>query len=135
MAHAPTRGARLGHADVFAAIAAISFLAARFLPLLGASFTCPFKAATGLPCASCGMTHAFVLLSRGEVAAALAASPLGALLAALAWAYAALDLVRLAAGVPFPRVGERALRLGTALGLLAVFANWGWLLLAARGAR
>jgi len=135
MADAPTRSARLGHADVFAAIAALSFLAARFLPLLEVSFTCPFRAATGLPCASCGMTHAFVLLSRGEVAASLAASPLGALLAAGAWAYAALDLVRVAAGAPFPRLGERALRLGTALGLLAVLANWGWLLLAARGAR
>ena len=135
MADAPTRTARLGHADVFAAIAALSFLVARFLPLLEVAFTCPFKAATGLPCASCGMTHAFVLLARGEVAAAVAASPLGALLAAGAWAFAALDLVRLAAGAPFPRIGERALRLGAALGLLAILANWGWLLLAARGAR
>lgn len=123
---------RLGHAEVYAALFALSFAAARFLPLLAVPYTCPFKAFTGLPCATCGMTHAFVHLAHGQVAAAVAASPLGAALAAAAWAFAALDLVRLAAGWPLPRLGAvaaRALALG---GVAALLANWAFLVLAHR---
>ena len=40
------------------------------------------------------MTHAFVALAHGDLAAALAASPLGALLAGGAWLYALADLAR-----------------------------------------
>ncbi len=125
--------ARFGHAEVFALIAAASFLAARFLPVLELPYPCPFRALTGLPCASCGMTHAFVLLAHGEALGAFAASPLGALLALGAWAYAAFDLVRVAAGVPLPRLGPRAARALAAAGVAAVIANWGWLLHAAAG--
>lgn len=31
---------------------------------------CPFRAVLGLPCPSCGMTHAFVALGHGDLAAA-----------------------------------------------------------------
>lgn len=119
--------ARFGHPEVFAGIAALSFVVARFLPVLAVPWTCPLKAWTGLPCASCGMTHAFVALARGEVSAAFAASPLGALLAAGAWLYAALDLARAAAGAPWPDLGERAWRWMAAAGVAAVVANWAWL--------
>jgi hypothetical protein len=74
------------------------------------------------------MTHAFVALAHGDLAGALHASPLGALLAAAAWAYALLDLLRLALGRPFPSVPVRALRAATALGVVALLANWAWLL-------
>ncbi|HYG67143.1 MAG TPA: DUF2752 domain-containing protein, partial [Anaeromyxobacteraceae bacterium] len=86
---------RFGHAEVFALIALASFVAARFLPVLETGFLCPFKAILGIPCATCGMTHAFVL-AHAEVAAAVRASPFGALLAAAAWLYALADLVRAA---------------------------------------
>ncbi len=119
--------ARFGHPEVFAGIAALSFVVARFLPVLAVPWTCPLKAWTGLPCASCGMTHAFAALARGEVSAALAASPLGALLAAGAWLYAALDLARAAVGAPWPDLGERAWRWMAAAGLAAVVVNWAWL--------
>jgi hypothetical protein len=125
-ATAPAR--RFGHPEVFAAIAALSFLAARFLPLLAVPFTCPAKGLLGIPCATCGMTHAFVALAHGDLAAALHASPLGAALAACAWGYAVLDLVRLALGRPFPAVPARLLRAATALGLAALLLNWAWLL-------
>jgi hypothetical protein len=126
------RTPRFGHPEAFAAIGGLSFLAARFLPVLEAGFACPFRAATGLPCATCGMTHAFVLLARGELAAAFAASPLGALLAAGAWAYAALDLLRAALRLPWPELSPRALQGLAALSVLALAANWAYLILGAR---
>ncbi len=119
---------RFGHAEVFAIIALISFLAARFLPVLGIPYVCPLRGLAGIPCATCGMTHAFVHLAHGEVARALAASPLGALLAAGAWLYALADAVRVAAGAPLPVPSTRALRAATALGIVALLANWAWLL-------
>jgi hypothetical protein len=117
-----------GHAEVFAAIALLSFLAARFLPVLGLPFTCPARALAGLPCPTCGMTHAFVLLAHGDLAAALAANPAGALLAALAWLLAAADLVRLAAGAPLPVVPPRLARAAIVAGAAILAASWIWVL-------
>jgi hypothetical protein len=74
------------------------------------------------------MTHAFVALASLDLAGALAASPLGAALAAGAWLYALLDLGRLLLGLPFPDLPPRALRAAVALGVAAVLANWAWLL-------
>jgi hypothetical protein len=119
---------RFGHAEVFAAIALLSFLVARFVPVLAVPYACPLRALAGIPCATCGMTRAFVHLAHGEVVLALSASPLGALLAAGAWLYALLDLARVAAGAPLPSPGPRALRAAAALGGAAVLANWAWLL-------
>lgn len=119
---------RFGHAEVFAVIALLSFVAALILPLLPISYSCPVKGITGLPCATCGMTRAFVRLARGDVAGAVGASPLGALLAAGAWAYALADGVRVALGAPLPVPSTRALRAATMVGLVAVLANWAWLL-------
>lgn len=128
MALAWRKTARLGHPEVFAGIAALSFLAARFLPVMQVGWTCPLKAWAGLPCASCGMTHAFVALAHGEVAAAFAASPLGAVLAGGAWLYAVLDLLRAALGAPWPDPGERTWRLLAGAAVASVVLNWAWLL-------
>jgi len=119
---------RFGHPEVFAAIAALSFLVARFVPVLAFPYTCPLKGLLGLPCATCGMTHAFVALARGDLAAALQASPLGAVLAGGAWLYALLDMGRLALGRPFPGLPPALLRAAAALGAAALLANWAWLL-------
>lgn len=119
---------RFGHRDVFAAIGAISFLVARFLPVLALPYTCPARGLLGIPCATCGMTHAFVALAHGDLAGALQASPLGAALAAGAWGFALLDLGLLALGRPFPRVPAGALRLATGAGAVALLLNWAWLL-------
>ncbi|HEX9243949.1 MAG TPA: DUF2752 domain-containing protein [Anaeromyxobacter sp.] len=119
--------ARFGHAEVFAAIALLSFVVARFAPVLSLPLVCPLRGLAGIPCATCGMTHAFVHLAHGEVARALDASPLGALVAAAAWAYAALDLARAALGAPLPAPSARAARTAAAVGLVALVANWAWL--------
>jgi hypothetical protein len=117
-----------GHVEVFAAIAALSFLVARFVPLLGVPYTCPLRGLAGIPCATCGMTHAFVHLAHGEVALALAASPLGAALAAAAWLFALADAARVALGAPLPVPSIPAARAAAAAGVAALLANWAWLL-------
>ncbi len=122
------RAERFGHVEVFAVIAALSFLVARFLPVLGLPYTCPLKGLAGIPCATCGMTHAFVHLAHGRIALAFAASPLGALLAALAWLFALADAARVALGAPLPVPSVPAVRAATAAGLVALLANWAWLL-------
>ncbi len=126
---------RLGIPEAFALVAAASFLVARFAPVLSFHSECPFRALTGLPCASCGMTHAFVALAHGDAAGAWSASPLGALLAGGAWIFALLDLARVAAGIPWPRLSDRAWR-AMAVGVVGAAAlNWAWMLLRAGSAR
>lgn len=123
----PTQTRRLGHADVFAALGALSFLVARFVPVLGLPLVCPMRGLAGIPCATCGMTHAFVHLAHGEVGRAVQASPLGALLAAGVWLLALADLARLAVGAPLPVPSVRAVRAVTALGIVLLLCNWAWL--------
>jgi hypothetical protein len=130
-ARRPDGARRPGIPEAFAAIAALSFLVARFVPVLGIDYQCTFRVATGLPCASCGMTHAFVALARGDLASAWSASPLGALLAGGAWLYALVDAARLAAGLPWPRIPLGAWR-GMAIAVTGAAAlNWAWMVLRA----
>jgi Protein of unknown function (DUF2752) len=123
---------KLGIPEAFALVAAASFLAARFLPVLEAGPACPFRSVTGLPCATCGMTHAFVALARGDLAAAWAASPLGALLAGGAWLYAVLDAGRVALRLPWPGLTQRAWRALAVAAVSATAVNWAWMLWRAR---
>jgi Protein of unknown function (DUF2752) len=120
---------RFEHAEVFAAIAALSFLVARFVPVLGLPYTCPLRGLAGIPCATCGMTHAFVSLAHGEVVRALAASPLGALLAGAAWLLGAADLARVALGRPLPVPSRALARAGVGTGIVLLLANWAFLVL------
>jgi hypothetical protein len=122
------RAARFGVPEVFALIGLGSFLVARFLPVLALPYPCPMKALAGIPCATCGMTHAFVALARGDLSDALAASPLGALLAAAAWLTAAADLARAALDLPLPHPDARLQRGLVAAGAAALALNWAWLL-------
>jgi len=119
---------RFGHLDVFAAIGALSYLVARFLPVLALPYTCPARGLLGIPCATCGMTHAFVALAHGDLLGAVHASPLGAALAAGVWGFVLFDLLRLALGRPFPRIPAGALRLATGAAAVALLLNWAWLL-------
>jgi hypothetical protein len=119
---------RLGLAEVYAGIALLSFLVARFVPILSVHVPCPFLLFTGHPCGTCGMTHSFVYMAHGDVLRALRWSPLGALLAAGVWAFVALDLVRVAAGLPFPAVPAPVVRRWVVAGAVALLVNWAYLL-------
>jgi hypothetical protein len=126
------RTGKLGVPEAFALVGAASFLAARFLPLLALHSECPFRLVTGLPCATCGMTHAFVALAHGQPLAAWSASPLGALLAGGAWLYALLDLARVALGRPWRSLPQRAWRALAVAACSATALNWAWMLWRAR---
>jgi hypothetical protein len=120
-------GRRIGHAEVFAAIGLLSFAVARFVPVLSMGPGCPLRALAGIPCATCGMTHAFVALARGDAGSAWDASPLGALLAGAVWLLALADALRLAVNAPLPAPGPRLARAAAAAGAVALIANWAWL--------
>jgi hypothetical protein len=115
---------------VFAALFALSFLAARFLPVLELGLPCPLQALAGIPCATCGMTHAFVHLAHGELQAAFAASPLGAALAGGGWLLALADGLRLVLALPLPRLSPWTARALARGGLVALLANWAFLVVA-----
>ena len=125
---------RFGHPEVFALILLASLVAARFAPLLAIPYTCPLRGLTGIPCATCGMTHAFVHLAHGEVAAAFAASPLGAVVAGAGWLLAGLDLLRAARGWPMPVPAPRLARGAIAVGVVLLLANWAFLVARGLGA-
>lgn len=129
------RAPRIGLLEVYAALAIGSFLVARFVPVLELfHFECPFLGMTGLPCATCGMTHAFVHLARGDVAAALRWSPAGAALAAVCWTVGFADVVRVAVGRPLPAVPVHWPRRAALAGMAALLVNWAWLIFQGYGA-
>jgi hypothetical protein len=119
---------RIGIAEVYAAIGLLSFLVARFVPVLSIGVECPLRLALGIPCATCGMSHAFVHLAHGQLSRAFSSSPAGALLAAGVWLLTLADGIRLAAGWPLPRVPEAWARRGIATGLAVLALSWGWVL-------
>lgn len=122
-----TADRRLG---VFWGLAALgAFLLAPFaaqaLPSLPG---CLFRELTGLPCPACGTAHAALALTRLDVASAIAFNPLATL--------AALLFLLGGAAAASASVAGRALREPSLSGpaprlaaILAVAANWAWLLL------
>ena len=77
------------------------------------------------------MTRAFVALAHGRIAAAIEASPAGALLAAAGWGLAVSALARPVLGFGWPAPGPRAAR-ALVLGALGVVAaSWAYLVVAA----
>jgi hypothetical protein len=76
------------------------------------------------------MTRAFVFLASGNPLRALAASPLGALLALLAWSFALAAALRLALGLAWPRIPAGLPRAAALAGAGALLANWAYLVIA-----
>ncbi len=113
------------HALGLAAAAGALLAGAALLPLDApplSLFPCPFRAATGLPCLTCGSSHAFHFFVRGQFADALVASPLGALLALACAVHVVWTLLRMG-GFPWAPHLEptRALRISAGI---ALAANW-----------
>ena len=115
------------HALGLAAVSLSLLAAAVVVPLDAPFLFCPFRAATGLPCLTCGCTHAFHFMIRGQPAAALAASPLGALLFCACALHLLWTALRLC-GLPFAPFVKPTRRLRWAAAA-ALAANWAFLVL------
>ncbi len=94
-------------------------------PLLPA---CPFRAITGIPCPTCGSTHAAVALMHGRVGAALAANPLAALVGAAFLVGGLVAPLWAALGWPVPEVPAPLPRWLRAAIVATIVANWAWLI-------
>lgn len=70
--------------------------------LLSSLWTCTFKALTGLPCPTCGISRVLVLLAHGEVGAAFALSPLPAVAVVLSLLAGAWHLLAWGFRLPLP---------------------------------
>lgn len=109
-----------------AVLTAVGLFVARWQPAtLALLKPCPLLTLTGVPCPTCGTTHAALALSRGDLAAAFVANPLAAsaLLLLLPATAASLAWRRRAA----PPAARRILAWVASAALLL---NWGYLLLA-----
>jgi hypothetical protein len=116
--------------EVGMATVAAALLAAAALPLDVAPLSllvCPLRAATGIPCLTCGCTRAFHYAVHGMLLEAFAASPLGACLAGIFALHVVWTILRLC-GLRWTARLEvtRRLRYG-AVG--ALLANWVFLVL------
>ena len=114
---------------LWGAVAASSLLLRPFwLALAPFVPACPFRAITGIPCPTCGTTHAALALLHGHIGAALAANPLmtvagvgfiaGGILAPV-WATLRLPVPEVPA--PLPVWARLAI-------IAAVLASWGWVI-------
>jgi Protein of unknown function (DUF2752) len=89
---------------------------------------CPFRALTGIPCPSCGTTHAAIALLNGRVGAALAANPFATVAGALFLAGAVLAPLWAAVPgpmieIPHPLPGPLRIAIVAALGM-----SWAWVI-------
>jgi hypothetical protein len=105
-----------------------------FLPVrLGVWLVCPLRILTGIPCATCGATHAAIHLLRLELWGAIRANPLVALLGLGAAAACVLGTpLWLAGRLPRVRMGRRGLKLLRVAVIVAVLTNWLYLILTLR---
>ena len=67
-------------AIIYGLIVIVALVSARILPLQKILPACLFRAATGIPCPSCGTTRALVHLAHGDLAGSLILNPLFSLI-------------------------------------------------------
>ena len=107
----------------------IALALARFFPFKALPFTlCHFRAITGLPCPTCGMTTCFIHMTHGEVLQALAISPLGVLVFFYVLAIIVFMIGHRIWRWPSVRLqlgrGEKAVAI--VLGIAVVLLNWAY---------
>jgi len=122
---------RLDHERLWGAIGLAAGLGILILPLDRLAVRCVFKALTGLPCMTCGMTRSLIHLRRLDFVAALSANPLitvavvcGALYCLYAWGAVLLRTRRIRIQLTH-RWELWAVRV---LAVAIVLANWAYLI-------
>jgi hypothetical protein len=123
----PRRTASRALGFYWGAVATALLFAAPLAPRAAALLPqCAFRSLTGLPCPTCGATHAALALSRLDLAGAVSSNPLAVAGAAAFVAGGILAGILALAGRPLsePTLGPRA-RLTA---IAAVVLNWIWLL-------
>ena len=114
---------------IYGLIAILALVSARALPLQEILPACLFRAATGIPCPSCGTTRALLHLAHGDIAGSLALNPLFS----LAMITALILFFARSASLPFDRSRVTLIhtrREGTILraGMAGLFLlNWTYL--------
>lgn len=86
---------------------------------------CTFRAFTGIPCPTCGMTTSFAHMARGEIAQALHAQPMGAALFAMLVLGGLLSAFSAVTGVPFwQKLDGRPIWVLVAVLVAGLLAGW-----------
>ncbi len=96
---------------------------------------CPLRDLTGLPCPTCGGTHAAVALAHGRPAEAFTTSPLvaGALVLFSIWLMAGLATTLVPAWRHELVLGPREKRTARFLAVLLVLWGWAWVIFRSPG--
>jgi hypothetical protein len=119
---------------ILGALAVVGGVAVRWLHLDRLGITlCTFKAATGLPCMTCGGTRTLALLARGDLPGALAMNPLVAVafFVLVPWALADLALWTRGQALGLD-LGPAARRWILIVGGIALVVNWAYLMVMGR---
>ena len=113
-----------------ALLLALGVVAAALPGIENGPVVCPFRAVTGLPCPTCGLTRAAHSLMRGDLGRALAINPFDSLFFLVAVPlFAGLWVANLTVGFAVRISMSRAeRRVAWALLVAAALANWAYVL-------
>jgi hypothetical protein len=129
------RERRFGFLHALGVAGVSALLVARFVPVARLPFWhCVFREHTGWPCPACGLTRALDGLAHGRFGFAFASNPLGALGGCLLAAAALVAVVQYAfrLSLPMPVPSVREARIGRLGLLLAVLANYAFVIVQTR---
>jgi hypothetical protein len=89
---------------------------------------CVFRSLTGMPCPTCGTTHAAIAFLHGDLAASFAANPLAAAAGLLFVAGAPLAAIWAVAGWPTPVMPNPISVRARVAAVVIIAANWCYLI-------
>jgi hypothetical protein len=127
----PKTKGRIEYGIIYGTLACIALLIARHFPLYSLLPSCAFKGVTGVPCPTCGATHALVHFSHGEFIASFAMNPLAAITLFVSIIALPVGLIRLFSPVPnvhFVLTEREHVLIRIAAGVVFL-VHWGYLML------